>query len=158
MQKVLRRTILAERQVARRKAKELGKVTRQQEIQARQNLDYTNQEIDSQILQAQKARREDYELGSLAPRRDVGDLKDKYGTINSYRMKAEELRGPALQKALEPFGGQHLNIVAGDRVVIIDGVDRGKIGKIREVDKGAAHCTIEGLNMVGSSTYLQVEC
>jgi ribosomal protein L24 len=41
-----------------------------------------------------------------------------------------------------------LNIVKGDRVVLLEGRDKGKIGKITNVDTKRVECTVEGLNMV----------
>jgi len=148
MQKVIRRTLLAEQQFARRQAAKKLIERRDLEKGARNQKAYSRKEETDQIIQARRARREDYDLGPLAPRRDVGDLKDKYGTIGTHRMQGPELEKEELEKRLASVGGQHLNIVEGDRVVLLEGRDRGKIGKIKAVDKKRAECTVEGLNMV----------
>lgn len=148
MQKVIRRTILAERQFARRQAAQKLTERRDQEKQARAQAAYSRKEETDQIIEARKARREDYDLGPLAPRRDVGDLKDRYGTIGTHRMQGRDLSKEELEKRLKNVGGQHLNIVEGDRVVLLEGRDRGKIGKVKSVEKKRGECTVEGLNMV----------
>lgn len=148
MQKVIRRTILAEKQFARRQAAKKLTERRDAEKGQRAQRAHSRKEETDQILQARYARREDYELGPLAPRRDVGDLKDTYGTIGSHRVQGPELQKAELEKRLASVGGQHLNIAEGDRVVILEGRDRGKIGKIKSIDKKRAECMVEGMNMV----------
>ncbi len=88
-------------------------------------------------------------MGLLAPRRDVGDLKDTYGTINSQRLRGRELSDEEREVALESVGGRYLNLVKGDRVVLLEGRDKGKIGTISSTDAKRAELTVEGLNMVG---------
>ncbi|KAI9811937.1 MAG: hypothetical protein M1826_003009 [Phylliscum demangeonii] len=138
MQKILRRVAMAKSQVARRN-----------EARARKNRVMWNKVNDSQdqavraqimqdVRQARIARREDYELGPLAPRRDVGDLKDTYAAMDPRRTRgfiiAEEER-----KEAQP-------IVTGDRVVLIQGRDKGRIGQVRSVDKQRHECVVAGLN------------
>ncbi len=152
MQKVIRRTILAEKQAARRLRKR--KETRERELRK------TNREqnafIRSEVMQNLKSRRferrEDWELGPLAPRRNVGNKKDTFGTVST-----QQLRGPALtfaeqKEKLKDFGGFRLNLVKGDRVVLLEGRDKGKIGKITATDTKRAECTVQGLNMVGTTS------
>ena len=148
MQKVVRRTLLAEKQFARRQAAQKLTERRDQEKGARSQAAYSRKEETSQIIEARKTRREDLDLGPLAPRRDVGDLKDRYGTIGTHRMQGKELSKEELEKRLKNVGGMHLNIVEGDRVVLLEGRDRGKIGVIKAVDKKRGECTVEGMNMV----------
>ena len=80
-------------------------------------------------------------MGPLAPKRDVGDYKHLYGTINARR-----LRNP------EKAEGEWRDwcIVPGDRVVVVEEGhrDRGKIGTVREVRHRAEECTVEKLNQV----------
>ena len=41
-----------------------------------------------------------------------------------------------------------LHVKNGDRVVVIAGKDKGKIGNIKKVDRVSGKVTVEGLNMV----------
>lgn len=148
MQKVIRRTILAERQAARRLAKRKDKLHREWAKTNREQNNYNRKDEISLLKQVRKDRREDWELGPLAPKRDVGDKKDTYGTVSSQRLRGPILEKKDAEEAMKPFGGRYLNIVKGDRVVLLEGRDKGKIGKIITVNPKSVECTVEGLNMV----------
>lgn len=78
----------------------------------------------------------------------MGDAKDTYGTINSQRARGVELAGQERSQRRNAVGGRYINIVKGDRVVLLEGRDKGKIGKISQMDVPRGECTVEGLNMV----------
>ncbi|MCJ1233965.1 hypothetical protein MMC14_001923 [Varicellaria rhodocarpa] len=141
MQAVIRRTALAERQAARRAADKAGK-RRSDERKIRNNEQVQlNSAIRNDLRAARTARREDWLLGPLAPRRDVGEKKDSYGAIGTRRLQS-------VDKADGDW--KDWCIVAGDRVVIVeDGHrDRGKIAAVREIREKAEECVIIGLNLV----------
>ncbi|TVY55913.1 54S ribosomal protein L40, mitochondrial [Lachnellula cervina] len=148
MQKVIKRTVLAERQAARRLKSRKEKNARDEARNARDQRNYVRKDEMDHLKQARWDRREDYELGPLAPRRDVGDWTDKWGTLNSMRAKGQELQPREKEKIWEPWGGKFLNIVVGDRVVILDGRDKGKIGVIKDLNKDTAEVTVGGLNLI----------
>lgn len=152
MQKVIRRTVLAEKQAARRTAKRKEKAAREWSKNRREQASFSRKDETDHIKQARLARREDWELGPLAPRRDVGDLRNTYGTISGQRLRGQELTRDEQEEMLRPVGGKYLNIVKGDRVVILEGRDKGKIGDVAETDWKTGQCTIQGLNMVRIST------
>jgi large subunit ribosomal protein L24 len=104
-------------------------------------------EIATDIKAARLARREDWELGPLAPKRDVGLKRETYGTISTSRLRGKELTLEERLK-LNPDGGRYPTIVAGDRVVLLQGRDKGKIGKVASLDAARQEVTVEGLNMV----------
>ena len=144
MQKVLRRTALAKKQAERRLAARKGKNNSDERKLRDNEQTLLRKAVRDDILNARLARREDFLLGPLAPRRDVGDKKDIYGTIGSRQLKGVE----------KPEGQyKDWGIVAGDRVVIVqDGHrERGRIGTVREVRKAAEECIIQGMNMVSSA-------
>jgi large subunit ribosomal protein L24 len=147
MQKVIRRTILAEKQAVRKLQRRRDKHAADRAKTAREQVRFSRLEETKDIKIARKVRREDWDLGPLAPRRDVGDVKDTYGTIHTSRLRGEELD---MKKRLEvnPSGGRYPTIVKGDRVVLLEGHDKGRIGKISEIDFKRQECTVEGLNMV----------
>ncbi|RDL38054.1 Uncharacterized protein BP5553_05487 [Venustampulla echinocandica] len=151
MQKVFRRTVLAERQAARRGARRREKNNRDFRKAQRDQTFFQNRERGAILKQAAINRKEDWELGALAPKRDVGEWKEKYGTVNPHTLRGPMLFGEERYKKLEIFGGKYLNITAGDRVVLLEGRDKGKIGTIKEIDARRAECTIEGLNLVDVS-------
>lgn len=148
MQKVIRRSILAEKQAARRLSKRKDRTTREWAKSNREQDRHLKREATGQIKQARLNRREDWELGPLAPRRDVGDSKDTFGTIHTQRMRGTLLHYKDKAEALKTVGGRYLNIVKNDRVVLLEGRDKGKIGKITSIDPARAECTVEGLNLI----------
>jgi large subunit ribosomal protein L24 len=148
MQKVIRRTILAEKQAARRLAKRRESAEREKAKINREQNAFIRKDATKEIKQRRAERREDWELGPLAPRRDVGDLKETYGTVSTQRMRGPILDYRARWEALKAVGGRYLTLVKGDRVVLLEGRDKGKIGKISSTDRRRAECTVEGLNMV----------
>ncbi|MCJ1473233.1 hypothetical protein MMC13_001884 [Lambiella insularis] len=139
MQKLLRRTALVKRQAARKAAQRQGRLD-SDERKLRLNEQKTiNISVRSDTRAARLARHEDWLLGPLAPKRDAGDARDTYGTLDARR-----LRGVDKPKDQVKDWG----IVEGDRVVIVlDGHrERGKIGRVREVRKEAEECFVTGLN------------
>jgi large subunit ribosomal protein L24 len=150
MQKVLQRTVFAERQAARRLAKRKEQNERIWRKSNRDQTRYSRKESTSLLKNARLARREDWELGPLKPRRDVGDSKDTYGTVSTQQLRGPVLEEEARKKAREAIGGRFMNIVKGDRVVLLSGKDKGKIGKINAVDTERCEFTVAGLNMVCS--------
>ncbi|EHK97991.1 putative 54S ribosomal protein L40, mitochondrial [Glarea lozoyensis 74030] len=105
-------------------------------------------EPSARLKEEKLNRREDYELGPIRPKRDVGDLKSKYGTLDNQALQGLPLPQKELFKRLEPFGGKYLNIWKGDRVVILEGPDKGKIGIISAIDGKKAKVTVKDLNRV----------
>ena len=140
MQKVFKRTALAKAQAARRANIRASKERSTERVLQRKEQDFLSRRVYLDIKAAQLARREDRELGPLAPKRDVGTMKDTYGTMDPRR-----LRG--LKKSKEERGEAQL-IVPGDRVVLVEGRDKGRIGEVKSVDKERHECIVAGLNMV----------
>ncbi|KAI9866910.1 MAG: hypothetical protein M1830_005879, partial [Pleopsidium flavum] len=96
--------------------------------------------INQTLKDARITRREDWQLGPLAPKRDVGAQKDTYGTGNSRLMRGLEL--PESERTKE------WPVAEGDRVVLMEGRDKGKIGVVKTTKKETEELTVEGLNMV----------
>ncbi|KKZ66100.1 hypothetical protein EMCG_08165 [[Emmonsia] crescens] len=140
MQKVIRRAALALNQ-AKRKARIQAERERRDEIrkyfQERQRYQRT---ILDQINAERKSRREDWLKGPLAPKRDTADLEGVYGTVPPLRTNPPAL--PREDRA------KFVNFAPGDRVVIIKGRDRGKIGNVYHVDAKAGTVTVNGINSV----------
>ena len=144
MQKLLRRTALVKRQAARKAVARQGKSDsddRKLRLNEQKNI---NVSVRRDTRAARLARHEDWLLGPLAPKRDVGNAKETYGTMDPRRLRAVDK--PKDQR-------KDWGIVEGDRVVIVqDGHrERGKIGKVREVRQEAQECFVMGLNRVSHS-------
>lgn len=141
---------MAEKQAARRLMKKKDKIKRDTWRTTReQNQVHRRQETDA-LKAARAARREDYELGPLAPRRDVGDSKDTYGTVSMNQTQGRVPYGKEKQDILDIWGGneKYLGLAKGDRVVILKGRDKGKIGEVSQVSGERAECVVKELNMV----------
>lgn len=147
MQKVIRRSALAKAQAVRRLARRKERDVRITNRSKREQENYVKKEVAIDIKAARLVRREDWELGPLAPRRDVGLKKDTYGTISTNRLRGKELTLEERLK-LNPDGGRYPTIVTGDRVVLLQGRDKGKIGKVAALDAARQEVTVDGLNMV----------
>jgi large subunit ribosomal protein L24 len=148
MQKVIRRTALAEKQAARRLMRRKERNLRDKwKTQNEQRL-VLEREADKRFAEAKRAHKESWELGPLAPRRDVGKNKETYGALDSQNIQGPRLRRAEAEEILEVWGGRFLNIREGDRVVILEGRDKGKIGPVISIDKKRAEVTVEGMNMV----------
>lgn len=89
-------------------------------------------------VKAKQYQREDWRKGLLAPRRDVGAAKFSFGTV------------PEIMES-RPMGASHApyhEIHPGERVVILVGRSRGRIGIVDSVDKDTKSCIIKGFNQV----------
>jgi len=140
MQKVIRRTVLAERQAARRAKVRKSKYDAEKRVLDLQEAILRRRSVVQTLKDARIARREDWQLGQLAPRRDFGAQRDTYGTTDT-----RLLRGPELPKSKQM---KVWPIAVGDRVVLMEGRDKGKIGTVRSTDKARNELTVEGLNKV----------
>ncbi|RAL64467.1 hypothetical protein DID88_001943 [Monilinia fructigena] len=65
---------------------------------------------------------------------------------NSWSSQNEEAR--CIEDTGSMGRGKHLNIREGDRVVVVEGRDKGKIGQVQKIDKQRAEVTCEGLNLI----------
>ncbi|KAF2840601.1 hypothetical protein M501DRAFT_990576 [Patellaria atrata CBS 101060] len=142
MQNVLGRTAAAKRQAARRAAKLAAKEARETRVIQR-NQHRNNEKLRYEdIRKARKTRREDWELGPLAPKRDVGDFKHTYGTVSQLR-----LQDSFAHLTKKPIKESDSWLYVGDRVVLLEGRDKGKIGTIDEINFEEQWLTVNGLNM-----------
>ncbi|OTB04144.1 hypothetical protein M426DRAFT_320993 [Hypoxylon sp. CI-4A] len=148
MQKILRRVATAERVAAKRtKTKDLKWFKKQKKEQ------YTEQQqqlamVKEEFSTAKQAIKDDWALGPLAPRRDVGEWAGAKGAIHEARYTTYGRISLAMRNRRCQWAGgaYNLNLATGDRVVLIDGPDKGRIGKIMQIDHDKAEVTVEGLN------------
>lgn len=143
MQKIIRATNRAKTQARRKSVIEKAQNKRSEYIYQRYNEKVRDQDFRSAVRAARSARREDWLLGPLAPRRDVGEMKDVYGTVNIRQLQRVD-KGDGRWK--------DWCIREGDRVVITGSKqrDRGKIGIVSSVNEKAEDCIVKGFNLVCS--------
>ncbi|OJD31003.1 kow motif domain protein [Diplodia corticola] len=139
MQKAIQRTAMAKRQAARKsqKATEMEKAFDRRSN--RKELQQIKTATNRAIADAKLRRREDWLRGPLAPRRDVGEWREKFATVDTRRAQLPDA-DPYLKDQLSPFA-------EGDRVVILKGRDKGKIGEVNEVDEDSRTVRIKDLNL-----------
>lgn len=106
--------------------------------------------------------REDWRLGPLRPNRAVGEDTSKYGAI-----PINEVRGPTIQEKVQQYVNEvrerrgkepiyplvvddkkYFPIVEGDRVVVIRGRDKGRIGTVGRVLAASHEIVVKDLNKV----------
>ncbi|KAH6983229.1 hypothetical protein BKA56DRAFT_671937 [Ilyonectria sp. MPI-CAGE-AT-0026] len=148
MQKLAKRVAQAQRQAGRRAQKQAQSEHQGYKLRNRQALRGAVTEVRENLLDARRARAEDWEMGPIAPKRDLG--------FNGYGMFAESVRTDwsnyglysprpeVVQKRCAWAGGpKMLNLEVQDRVVILDGPDKGKIDRIRSINLQSGHVTLE---------------
>lgn len=140
MEKVLRRAALASNQ-AKRKAKAVLEKDRRNKLQGdlREKFAFNRSLLD-EAIEERKNRREDWLKGPLAPRRNFGERDVLYGTVSTNRLR--------LPRVPEAKRVKYVTFAPGDRVCMVKGKDKGKIGKILQVDEESQSVTVEGVNMV----------
>lgn len=153
MQKLLKRTAQAQRQAGRR----AKKINRRDEFDTRrrnnQYLKMANDEIRQNLKDSRRARKEDWEMGPLAPKRDLG--------FNGYGTFRENLRQDWTNNGMNPIdpkvleqrcawagGVKQLCLAPQDRVVILEGPDKGKVDRIQSVNKLNGSVTLENHHKV----------
>lgn len=153
MDKLARRVAHAQRSASRRaqllsKRDQLGVTTRN-----RGAIKDAVNEVRQNIRDARQARREDWEMGPLAPKRDLG--------FNNYGVVQEPMRQDwtnhglvrgqfklAEKRCAWAGGSKQLNLAPGDRIVVMEGQDKGKIDRIKTVNAANGTITLENHNRV----------
>ncbi|PHH78002.1 hypothetical protein CDD80_7513 [Ophiocordyceps camponoti-rufipedis] len=133
MQKLLKRTAQAERQVARRMKKRNKEEERAELRRERPRIVDALRSIAKDNKTARRTWIENWELGPLAPKRDLGC--NNYGVIwENYRRTPPRPSPQVLEQRCGWAGGPHqLCLAPGDRVLIMDGPDKGKIDCIKDI-------------------------
>lgn len=139
MQKVIQRTEAAIRQASRRRARTKDHTAKSESWERNSNTQRQRKHHNELIRQARRNRKEDWEAGLLAPRRDVGDKAITYGAVDIYNMQAPDKDPEDRPK--------WFHIREADRVVVIRGRDKGKIGSVTSVDKEKVAVCVRGMNL-----------
>lgn len=105
---------------------------------------------------------EDWRLGPLRPNRAIGENASKHGVVTTTQMQKPDIpvrvqknrNESRIKKGLEPTyplvvdDKKYFPIVRGDRVLILKGQDKGKIGEVMEVIDRTHEAIVKGMNMV----------
>lgn len=140
MQQIFKRAAVARTQ-AKRKAKRVTAMDRRNQLKSniQERIALRRSELD-EAIEERKNRREDWMRGPLAPRRDVGTRNGVYGTVASNRLRLPKVE-PSKRMKHTPFA-------AGDRVCVLQGRDKGKIGRIMNLDVESQSVVVDGVNVV----------
>lgn len=155
MQKLAKRVAQAQRQAGRRAQKAAKTEQTNYKLRNQQAFREAVSEVRQNLKDARRARKEDWELGPLAPKRDLG--------YNQYGMFSESVRTDwsnygfytprpeILEKRCAWAGGlRQFGLAVSDRVVIMDGPDKGKIDRIRAINLQSGSVTLENHHRVRS--------
>ncbi|ORY12256.1 hypothetical protein BCR34DRAFT_564113 [Clohesyomyces aquaticus] len=131
------------RRLERRKARERKSTIRSW---AREHRGFENANVLSAVKEARQKWKEDWKLGPLRPNRAIGGLKDTYGALPRERLtKIQVPKHLRLPKEMIPFR-------QGDRVVVMRGPDKGKIGTVKEFNRDCNDVLLENMNMAWADT------
>ncbi|KAK0613858.1 hypothetical protein B0T14DRAFT_461987 [Immersiella caudata] len=141
MDKIMRRVRMAERRVVRRTQKQDDQLNAIRRRQQRKQIVDVQRNAGRQLAIAIKHRHEDWELGPIAPRRDINRVDESGNYWGSISSDQAQLQNPMItEEQLEARsawagGAKYLCLAEGDRVVVLDGPYKGKISKVRKISK-----------------------
>lgn len=148
----------------RKKRQELAQERYDSKQAAIQRVKWEYDNVTKVKREALRRAKEDWQLGSLRPNRAIGEREQKYGTLTLEQMQKPEIpvhtqknRNEARsKKGLDPEyplvvdDKKYFHIVKDDRVVVIRGREKGKIGIVHEIMDRTHDVIVRGLNMVCS--------
>ncbi|KAI0552743.1 hypothetical protein F4679DRAFT_49093 [Xylaria curta] len=148
MQKIARRVATAERVAAKRQKAKTTRFRRHEKKEAFQHNTSQTKVAADDVKTAKQAIRDDWAMGTLSPRLDVGGFHDAHGSISQARYPGAVSMSLAKRNARCQWAGgaYYLNLAVGDRVVLLDGPDKGRIGKISDISHRTAEVTVKDLN------------
>lgn len=155
MQKLLKRTAQAEKQAARRIKKRNDLVKNNTQRKEFRNRMVAVRDVNQSLADARRRRREDWEMGAIRPQRDTpikGTNSDAFWGSLSLQRQLGTLPEKQIELACKWAGGKkYLCLKAGDRVTVIQGPDKGKIGTIRSIQEEEASVSLEGEHLMVSA-------
>lgn len=166
MQKLARTSLRIQQQESALKRAQKHIAKKKSKTLARETVEY-NRERAGLVKAHKKARREDWQLGPLAPRRDVGEGAEGYGAVGRRMVRGVEMGGEKKGGKEGMMGGRGMmeggkvdwGIRAGDRVCVTGRGERdeGRIGEVVEVREGMGRVVVRGVNLVWCLTFLIIE-
>ncbi len=144
MQRVLLRNILARNRALKRQRRQNEETLREEAREVRRDRTKAAQSERSLTKAERTHRREDWMLGPLAPNRVAGKDGGGYGMIDM-----TFIHEPVVMKSERE---KYANIVVDDRVVVVSGREKGKIGKVIGFDEKRQSVTMYDINVVSFFT------
>ncbi|KAK4455039.1 hypothetical protein QBC34DRAFT_391398 [Podospora aff. communis PSN243] len=141
MDKIMRRVRMAERRVLRRAQKQEDSGKAAERWQHRNRVVTSTRQAGRQLAIAIKHRHEDWESGPIAPRRDVSRIDESgnyWGSITAEQANGDTPLITEEQLELRSAwagGPKTLCLAVNDRVVILDGPYKGKLSKVKSINK-----------------------
>ena len=154
MQRILRNSLRARNRQIKKQYNKESEDLRQEWREFDKNKMEQDREINQLIKAERRNRREDWKCGDLAPMRDVGKRLHNYGTLGMAAVRRPDLpkkyQGPVSNEKPEhkEWHGNLGNLARGDRVVVVKGKLKGKIGQVKDIAWERNTLTLEGMNMV----------
>lgn len=110
-------------------------------------------EISTDLRAARSTRRERWELGPLASRLDL-DGKNAHAAQEASRLNMQAVLKPweIQQRCAWAGTPELLNLVVGDRVVLLEGPDKGKIDRVASIDMSRGTLQLENIGKVRLSS------
>jgi large subunit ribosomal protein L24 len=127
-----------------------------------QRVKWENQHIKKVREDALSRVKEDWSLGALRPNRAVGAAAKKYGALGEEQLqkpdiplhtqrnrnKFRESRGLPQEYPLVIDDKKYFHIERDDRVIVVNGRDKGKIGLVQNIVPRTHEILVKGVNMV----------
>lgn len=154
MQKILRRVATAERVATKRQKAQDLRLYKEEKKQTSHQDKRRVMMAQEELEKAKQSIRDDWAMGPLSPRTDIGNFQDAYGTIGEARYATTGGFSLATRNARCRWAGgaYYLNLAVGDRVVLLDGPDKGRIGPVTSIDHDTAEVKVKDLNKVDLSS------
>ncbi|KAI1188436.1 hypothetical protein F5B17DRAFT_268101 [Nemania serpens] len=148
MQKILRRVATAERVATKRQKAQDLRLYKEEKKQTSHQDKRRVMMAQEELEKAKQSIRDDWAMGPLSPRTDIGNFQDAYGTIGEARYATTGGFSLATRNARCRWAGgaYYLNLAVGDRVVLLDGPDKGRIGPVTSIDHDTAEVKVKDLN------------
>ncbi|KAI2468251.1 hypothetical protein F4781DRAFT_275568 [Annulohypoxylon bovei var. microspora] len=148
MQKILRRVATAERAVAKRHKKQMQGRDKNEATRERTRRTQQLADVTKSYKATKQNIRDAWELGPLAAREDVGVELGTRGAIpeTHYATYALPSRAQLEARCAWAGGTRFLSVAVNDRAVLIDGPDKGRIGRIIQIEPQRGEAYLEGLN------------
>jgi large subunit ribosomal protein L24 len=148
MDKLVTRVRQAERH-ATRNAAFLDKLKAKRDRKERlQSFRDHHKQVHENWVTTRESIRQQWALGPLAPKVDLGN--GEYGTLQPSRANPEtQLPEPFVKERCAWAGGiKRLCLVPGDRVIILQGPDNGRIDQIEDIDMRNGTITLKNLHRI----------
>lgn len=135
MQKIVARTAEAQRNAANRAKRKALKEFRQAQAERRRETKTALQGVVKDLRASRIRRREDWDLGPMAPLRNIDGQMSHAATEGARMTMTQALKPWEVAARCEWAGGaKNLSIRVGDRVVVTQGPFKGVIDKIKQVN------------------------